>query len=236
MGRKPLDHKQKQKHKKGLWSPDEDQKLRNYIVKYGHGCWSSVPNNAVATFRDAIIDCRWSQMAHHLPGRTDNEIKNYWHSYLKKRVSKMVETEVQVKNECIMNEQQIQGLELSPSSLKPTPQDSSFESSENLEVSLTHTDQSMQQIENSRGLGQKCNLPKVLFAEWLSLDQFHGENSGSFGSSADFKYTLDNNNSNSEDSSVLLNEGRLATRCTLNPMAFMLMICFNHRSTLRMEV
>ncbi|KAI3453395.1 hypothetical protein Pfo_010058 [Paulownia fortunei] len=46
MGRKPLDHKPKQNHKKGLWSPDEDQKLRNYILKHGHGSWSFVPANA----------------------------------------------------------------------------------------------------------------------------------------------------------------------------------------------
>lgn len=38
--------KPKQKHKKGLWSPDEDQKLRDYILRHGHGCWSSVPINA----------------------------------------------------------------------------------------------------------------------------------------------------------------------------------------------
>ncbi|KAI4301644.1 hypothetical protein L6164_034902 [Bauhinia variegata] len=33
----------KQKLRKGLWSPEEDEKLLNYITKHGHGCWSSVP-------------------------------------------------------------------------------------------------------------------------------------------------------------------------------------------------
>lgn len=36
----------KQKVKRGLWSPEEDEKLINYITTYGHGCWSSVPKLA----------------------------------------------------------------------------------------------------------------------------------------------------------------------------------------------
>ncbi|KAF8089631.1 hypothetical protein N665_0501s0043 [Sinapis alba] len=32
----------KQKLRKGLWSPDEDEKLLNHITNHGHGCWSSV--------------------------------------------------------------------------------------------------------------------------------------------------------------------------------------------------
>ncbi|OIV91064.1 hypothetical protein TanjilG_17024 [Lupinus angustifolius] len=36
----------KQKLRKGLWSPDEDEKLLNYITKHGLGCWSSVPKLA----------------------------------------------------------------------------------------------------------------------------------------------------------------------------------------------
>ena len=38
--------KPKLKHKRGLWSPDEDQKLRDYIINHGLGCWSSVPIHA----------------------------------------------------------------------------------------------------------------------------------------------------------------------------------------------
>ncbi|XP_019179143.1 PREDICTED: transcription factor MYB86-like [Ipomoea nil] len=36
----------KQKLRKGLWSPEEDEKLINHIAKSGHGCWSSVPKLA----------------------------------------------------------------------------------------------------------------------------------------------------------------------------------------------
>ncbi|CAL5343037.1 unnamed protein product [Camellia sinensis] len=33
-----------------------------------------------------IIGNRWSTIASRLPGRTDNEIKNFWHTHLKKRL------------------------------------------------------------------------------------------------------------------------------------------------------
>ncbi|GMG99817.1 hypothetical protein Nepgr_001657 [Nepenthes gracilis] len=36
----------KQKLRKGLWSPEEDEKLFRHITLYGHGCWSSVPKLA----------------------------------------------------------------------------------------------------------------------------------------------------------------------------------------------
>jgi myb proto-oncogene protein len=38
---------------------------------------------------DLIFGFRWSAIATHLPKRTDNEIKNYWNTHLKKRLSKM---------------------------------------------------------------------------------------------------------------------------------------------------
>ncbi|PPR97276.1 hypothetical protein GOBAR_AA23401 [Gossypium barbadense] len=34
------------KHKKGLWSPEEDDKLVTYMLTNGQGCWSDVARNA----------------------------------------------------------------------------------------------------------------------------------------------------------------------------------------------
>ncbi|KAG6406280.1 hypothetical protein SASPL_133880 [Salvia splendens] len=108
----------KAKLRKGLWSPEEDEKLMNYMVTNGQGCWSDIARNAglqrcgkscrlrwinylrpdlkrgafspqeehLIIHLHSILGNRWSQIAARLPGRTDNEIKNFWNSTIKKRL------------------------------------------------------------------------------------------------------------------------------------------------------
>jgi hypothetical protein len=47
-----------QKLRKGLWSPEEDEKLYNHIIRYGVGCWSSVPKLAGKHMRFMLFTSR----------------------------------------------------------------------------------------------------------------------------------------------------------------------------------
>ncbi|RWW35212.1 hypothetical protein BHE74_00059838 [Ensete ventricosum] len=82
--------------KKGPWTPEEDQKLLAYIEKHGHGSWRALPAKAgeppeqsIHLSIDSVVATAWSAIATHLPKRTDNEIKNFWNTHLKKRLAKM---------------------------------------------------------------------------------------------------------------------------------------------------
>ncbi|KAL2332169.1 hypothetical protein Fmac_019750 [Flemingia macrophylla] len=112
------------KLRKGLWSPEEDDKLMNYMLNNAQGCWSDVARNAglqrcgkscrlrwinylrpdlkrgafspqeeeLIIHLHSLLGNRWSQIAASLPGRTDNEIKNFWNSTIKKRLKNMSST------------------------------------------------------------------------------------------------------------------------------------------------
>ncbi|XVF11070.1 hypothetical protein REPUB_Repub07fG0237800 [Reevesia pubescens] len=107
--------------KNGPWTPEEDQKLVDYINKHGHGSWRALPKHAglnrcgkscrlrwanylrpdikrgkfteeeerVIINLHSVLGNKWSRIATHLPGRTDNEIKNYWNTNIRKKLMNM---------------------------------------------------------------------------------------------------------------------------------------------------
>ncbi|XP_042449122.1 transcription factor MYB106-like [Zingiber officinale] len=77
--------------KVGLQRCGKSCKLRwtNYLRSdINRGEFSSQEEQTIVQLH-ALLGNRWSAIATHLPKRTDNEIKNYWNTHLKKRLAKM---------------------------------------------------------------------------------------------------------------------------------------------------
>ncbi|MCD9638648.1 hypothetical protein HAX54_022738 [Datura stramonium] len=195
--------KAKQKHRKGLWSPDEDQKLKDYILKHGHGCWSSVPSMLVSLLALSSSLAKWLQ-------RTGKSCRLRWINYLRpglKRGAFSIQEE-----DTIMTLHAIIGNkytflfsvwnDIREIDAQPAMSDNGAGSSESIGTiavkrvarktenidSVSSPCSGYSSLEGSLSLAdsdrfdfqkgpRKSNLPKVLFAEWFSLDQFSDQNS-----------------------------------------------------------
>ncbi|KAJ8464965.1 hypothetical protein OPV22_027517 [Ensete ventricosum] len=199
--------KPKVSYKRGLWSPDEDQKLRDFILKHGHGCWSSVPARAglqrngkscrlrwinylrpglkhsdftpeeegIVMKLHTILGNKWSQIAMHLPGRTDNEVKNHWNTHLKKKL---------VKNETSSSHA---SMTKSLESDNQCPKLEKLIDENSSQISLTESTDSLKSVSptpcQSIHVTNHAPFPKVLFADWLPM--FSGNDQSSSASESD---------------------------------------------------
>ncbi|CAL0299036.1 unnamed protein product [Lupinus luteus] len=73
--------------RKGAWSKEEDDLLRACVQQYGEGKWHLVPQRAGLNRCRKSCRLRWSLIAGRLPGRTSNDVKNYWNTYIRKKLS-----------------------------------------------------------------------------------------------------------------------------------------------------
>ncbi|XVF69639.1 hypothetical protein PTKIN_Ptkin11bG0098000 [Pterospermum kingtungense] len=205
------------KLRKGLWSPEEDDKLMNYMLTNGQGCWSDVARNAglqrcgkscrlrwinylrpdlkrgafspqeeeLIIHLHSILGNRWSQIAARLPGRTDNEIKNFWNSTIKKRLKDLSSTTSPNASDLSTSEpnkdsmagfmsMQEQGILPMYMDLSSTSSNSSLQS-----MVLNHTANSLPMLDNGLnvfGASGCLNSASCVTQVGVNGESFYGEN------------------------------------------------------------
>ncbi|WVZ24039.1 hypothetical protein V8G54_002583, partial [Vigna mungo] len=212
MGRSPSSNESNVK--KGPWTPEEDEKLMDYISKHGRGTWRTLPKHAglnrngkscrlrwenylrpdikrgklteeeeqLIINLHSVLGNKWSKIATSLPGRTDNEIKNYWNTTIRKKLLHMgIDPEThrpRTDLNHLMNLSQLLGMSDLGTSMSPWTNPTSLQT-DVTQLAKLQVLQNMLQLMNNTSLISMTN-PYLLDNQILnppSLDTFlHGTN------------------------------------------------------------
>ncbi|CAI8616043.1 unnamed protein product [Vicia faba] len=124
------------------------------------------------------LENKWSVIAEKLPGRTDHEIKNYWHSYLKK-CSNIIDNEYTISELNSKSNDTLEEIDSNKNSVTPQSPSSGdgkdfgnyiLESSTLPKLAETSTEENYSPSSMNSSLMEEDNG-----APWLGLEEFEGD-------------------------------------------------------------
>ncbi|KAF3775407.1 Transcription factor [Nymphaea thermarum] len=157
-------------HKAGLKRCGKSCRLRwlNYLrPNIKHGEFSDDEDRIICSLF-ASIGSRWSVIAAQLPGRTDNDIKNYWNTKLKKKLFGRQKDQQQTGRNSSRKSQANPIIPTKSTLLEPTKNESSLLSFENLHFPTSIIMNSHQQPEQQNVLETSSDVSQLNYI-WPGL-------------------------------------------------------------------
>ncbi|KAF9591185.1 hypothetical protein IFM89_002840 [Coptis chinensis] len=180
----------KQKLRKGLWSPEEDEKLLRHITKYGHGCWSSVPKQAGLQRCGKSCRLRWinylrpdlkrgtfSQQEENLIIELHAVLGNRW-SQIAAQLPGRTDNEIKnLWNSCIKKKLRQRGID--PNTHKPLSEvenaeektESTYNNTTSLKASEESNEMNLVKAENSGSVVVEPKSP-LAASDWFTIDGY----------------------------------------------------------------